>query len=267
MHIVNTLVPIFALIALGAALRRGGVLSAEIGGGINKLAYWVGLPALLFSKIAAADFDPGGAIPALLVTLIGTVGVILLSWAAVKLFGLHAGSMGTFIQGAFRGNLAYIGLAVILYGFRGSGQRLAAEQAAIFTLAVMVVIYNVLAVVLLLASRHTLNRSAMTKMGKGIAANPLIIACVAGGLYAATGWAIPSPLERSLELLGQFTLPAALLAIGSTLMGTGVRGQWGPALAASLLKVGGAPALGLLTAWLLGAGEVATVVAMVMLSC
>ena len=54
MHVLDTLAPVFAVIALGAALRRTGFVSDELLRGLNRVVYWVALPALLFGKIATA---------------------------------------------------------------------------------------------------------------------------------------------------------------------------------------------------------------------
>jgi len=51
MHIVNTLGPVFFIIALGAALRNSDLLTGEFTKRLNWLSFWVGIPALLFYKM------------------------------------------------------------------------------------------------------------------------------------------------------------------------------------------------------------------------
>ena len=57
MHIINTLLPVFLIIALGALLRKTKFVSAEFVAGLNRLVYWVALPCLLFYKLATASYD------------------------------------------------------------------------------------------------------------------------------------------------------------------------------------------------------------------
>ncbi|MEZ4770493.1 MAG: hypothetical protein R2844_18950 [Caldilineales bacterium] len=54
MIVVNILAPIFLLIGLGLLLRRQGFAPESFFRQLNRLIYWVALPALLFSKMASA---------------------------------------------------------------------------------------------------------------------------------------------------------------------------------------------------------------------
>ena len=44
MHVLNTLAPVFLIIALGATLRKTGFLNDTFIAGMNRFAYFVGLP-------------------------------------------------------------------------------------------------------------------------------------------------------------------------------------------------------------------------------
>ena len=50
MQILNTLAPVFLLIAAGAGLQAGKFVSANFLKEANRVTYWLGLPALLFSQ-------------------------------------------------------------------------------------------------------------------------------------------------------------------------------------------------------------------------
>ncbi len=270
MYVINTLAPVFLVIALGALLRRSGLLSAELVGGITRLAYWVGLPALLFYKIATApqiDFAAGGAF---VIILIGTLACIGASYALAALLGTGGKQTGAFVQAAFRGNLTYVGLAVIFNAFSQSGDDAVTQSAqttAILALAPIVVFYNITAVTVLLAGQHRMNLSAVGKILRGIVTNPILLACVGGIVYSRAGWKLPIFAERTLGVVGPFALPAALLGIGGTLVAAKIRGRVLYSLLAAIIKVGVAPAVGALAAMLLGATHLETTVAMIMLSC
>jgi hypothetical protein len=206
------------------------------------------------------------------VFLAATACMIALALLSARLLGLHASRVGTFIQAAFRGNLAFIGLPVVFFAFSdGSGAGEDAQAIAALSIGPIVVIYNVVAVVALLASEHRLGRAAIRKMLVGIATNPLLIACVVGivlaWLKAATGLAMPAFLERGLEVAGQFALPLALLGVGGAIVSTPVKGQVVPAIFAGLIKLAVGPALGLAFGLLFAADAKAIGIAMVLLTC
>jgi predicted permease len=47
MEVINTVLPVFLIIAVGGLLRRFGFFSADFAGGFARLVYYVALPALL----------------------------------------------------------------------------------------------------------------------------------------------------------------------------------------------------------------------------
>ena len=54
--IVNIVLPVFSVIALGWLLRRLGLIDSVFLKQTNRLVYYVCLPLLLFYKIGTADF-------------------------------------------------------------------------------------------------------------------------------------------------------------------------------------------------------------------
>lgn len=272
MHIVNTLAPVFLVIALGAALRHGNVISSELQRGMIKLAYWIGLPCLLVAKIASSRAVAGEAGMMIAVFLSATAAMILLAAVAAKLLGLRAGQVGTFIQAAFRGNLAFIGLPVVFFAFAdGAGAGAEAQAIAALSLGPIIVIYNIAAVVVLLASEHRLTKASLRKITVGIVTNPLIIACGVGVglvlLRSQFNIALPTFAMRTLGVVGQFALPVALLSVGGAIASTPIRGQLRLATLASAIKLVAGPALGYLAAWVWGAEGDVRAITLIMLAC
>jgi hypothetical protein len=113
-EILNTLAPVFLLIALGAGLQRAAFVPPNFLKEANRVTYWVGLPALLFSQLAASFHQSAGA-GRMLGVMLGATGAghrgrpICRAW----LMRVPGAAAGTFVQGAFRGNLAFVGLPVI----------------------------------------------------------------------------------------------------------------------------------------------------------
>ncbi len=65
MFIFNTLAPIFVLISVGALAFHCGFLDPPTLRGIQRLTYWIALPALLFHGAVSADYTRGGIGPTL----------------------------------------------------------------------------------------------------------------------------------------------------------------------------------------------------------
>ena len=54
MQILNILAPVFLLIALGAVLQKTAFVPADFLKEANRVTYWLGLPALLFTQLAGS---------------------------------------------------------------------------------------------------------------------------------------------------------------------------------------------------------------------
>ncbi len=105
---LETLAPLALLIALGSALAHIRFLGTTFIADLNKLAFWVALPALIFTS---ADNEVAGGVQMgrlLAVVLGGTLLIALLAWMVSHALRMPGSARGTLMQSAFRGNLAYI---------------------------------------------------------------------------------------------------------------------------------------------------------------
>jgi len=246
--ILDALAPVFLAIAVGALLRHLRFLPDAFFWGLNKLAFWVCLPCLLFREIARCRV-PGGAVlaSAELIALVA-VPVLALAWLVMRLLRTPPDSRGAFLQGAVRGNLAYVGIPVIVFALARNPQ---AAGIAALVMAPITPLYNVLGVLLL--TRHGAGQgSTWRRLGcvlRAVFTNPLILACGLGLL--AFGWqvSLPSVLDKTVDMLGKAGLPMALLALGASLSFERVRGHFLLASVAALLRVAVAPLIGW---WLAG---------------
>jgi predicted permease len=251
--ILNTLAPVFVLIALGATLRHFGFFDTKGVDTLNRACYWIGLPALLFLKIGIEP-APEGASGRLLVALLGATGMLLISALLLGfLMRQPAAKLATFMHVSFRGNLAYVGLPVVIYAFEGRPHGASASALAATGLGGCVVAYNVIAVVIHLAAQHRLTIDAFKKMLTKTITNPLLLACLAGFAWqhgVPTG-SMPLAFTRSLTVAGQFALPLALLCVGSALVSTPLQHVAFTAVLAALLKTLAGPLAGFAMAHLL----------------
>ncbi len=266
MQVINTLLPVFIIIALGTVLHWKELLTEQVLNGLKWLVYWIGLPALLVHGITRATLS-GKVVNSLIIVVAGTTAAVAASLLVALLFRMKTERVGTFIQASFRGNLAFVGLPIVIYAFSANGaDPTAAKEIALLTIGPIVVIYNVVAVVALLASQHKFGWSALGKMAFGLITNPLLLACVAGTLGAVLEIELPSVVNRTLKTLGNMTLPLALLCVGGALVSTRIQSSLLPVLGSCLWKLGLAPFAGFLVAHALGAGSTETGVALILLA-
>jgi predicted permease len=267
--VLNSLAPIFVVIALGAALRASGFLSAEFFAGMNKLTYWLALPALLFYKVAQAHLEGAAALRIFLVLLAVTFACALLGVVLAVILRLPLPSMGAFVHASYRGNLMYVGLPVIIFALSGrSGADTGGvESAAIVAIAPIVPLYNVMAVIALTVCSARRERVTLRATVRQILINPLILACVAGLVVTFSGLRLPTAALRTLTVVGQIALPLALLAIGSSLTFERLRGGIHISAASAAIKVLAGPALGFVLARWWGLAPDEMCIALVFLAC
>ncbi len=215
------LLPDFALILLGASLRRLLHLGDHFWSGLEKLVYYVLFPALLFGGLVKTRIDWAAAAP-MIVVAGGAMAAGMLLGLAARLFRITPISFASQYQCAFRFN-SYIGLAVAgtLYGVEGIA-------AMGIVVGFMVPFANTAAVWML--ARH-----GDTGLWRELARNPLILATLAGITANLAGFDPPAVMLQFLGRLAEAAIALGLLAVGAGLRivgagsrcvpGTPLRGQ------------------------------------------
>lgn len=224
--------PVFLVILLGSILKRVKLLDESFLYQTNRLVYVVFLPILLFYKIGKADFSNYFDGPLVFgSSLIIVLGFILsYFYAAWRKF--PPAVQGSFSQGAFRGNLAYIGLAICLNAYGDEGL----TRAGIL-MGFLVPVLNLFAIfALILPHKKSIGNKSPGWLSQ-LALNPLIIASFLG--IAWSFWKLPIPviLDRSLNIITGLALPLALLAIGGSFSLERIKGDLKLAAMASSIKL------------------------------
>jgi predicted permease len=245
MLLVDTLAPLVLLILLGAALARIRFLGPAFMADLNKLAFWIALPALLFTSASQAAAPDTAMLRLFAVMVVGTALITLIALGVSFLLKMPASARGTLMQSAFRGNLAYIGIPVLAYSFAenpsaGSDRALA---TAVIVMVLTMAMYNILAVIVLQSSTHSAQGIVWRRSLLSIATNPLLLAGLLGLVVPLLQITLPSFLRRALDALGAAAVPIALMCIGGSLATTQMRGRRSWIVTAALLKVAVLPGL------------------------
>jgi hypothetical protein len=246
-HVFNTIIPVFVVIALGWLLRIRGLLPLGLMGSLNRMVYYLALPALIFREIAGASASIQ-INPWLLVgTLMPLPIISLLAFLAAKPISVSSPAIGTFIQSASHGNLGYIGLAVVYYHLGSEGFTTATILAGLLML-----LQNLISVVALQIFSQSSPGSRVLYSFKKVLGNPVILAAMGGMIFSIAGVGLPEIVSRSLGIVGNMALPLALIVIGGSLSFGLIRSHLGSASAASLFKVVLMPAMGLVIYYFVG---------------
>ncbi|UCZ57284.1 AEC family transporter [Desulfurispirillum indicum] len=237
--------PVFLLVFLGLLLRRTNLITDEFNQTASGLVFKVTLPLLVFLSLLRTDltmvFAPGLLAYAVLVTLLG---FLWLLWHARRLPSVA--DRGVFVQGAFRGNLGILALALAGNQYGEPGMALTS-----ILMAALVVQYNMLSVIALNMWRETTGTRWLFML-RDMLRNPLIIAVALAIPASLWQLSLPGVVMKTADSLASMTLPLALLCVGAALDLKVLRATSGTALMATAYKLIILPAPMLFGAWLLG---------------
>ena len=234
--ILSALTPIFAIILLGFLISRTPISSQAVWSELERLTYYIFLPALLVLRLSASNFDLqdiGNISEAIgLALFLITVLVLVLR----KLVSRDSASLSSIYQGSIRFN-TYIGLACIdvLYGDRGL-------TTAALCLSIYIPLVNVLCVVSLTGGGEG-GTKRISRIINSVATNPLVLACITGIAISYTGFNIPSLAESVIKILSQPALPIGLLAVGAGIRFVSLGEQSWQLLVAAINKLAVFPGL------------------------
>lgn len=263
--IINTLVPVVFLLVSGQALRRTLIEDAGFWAAAEKLTYFVLMPALLVQTLGGSTLE---SLPWLEIATVA-YGVLLILTVALVGGYLLSGTRSTaavftsVFQGSIRFN-TYIALALAegIYGTEGLA-------IGALTSGLMIVVINILCVtVLAVTIGHDGSRTPRqqaVRVIRDLAQNPLLLACLAGGMLNMAGGHLPVWLDGSLGLLTRMALPLALLCVGASIGLSRLRADLTPSLLAGVIQFGVKPALAAaLCLWLGLPAMVTTVLVLLM---
>lgn len=228
MHPVETLLPVVLLILLGWLLARIRFLGPDFIAQLNKLTFYVALPAFILRSMTEVESVSPSAGRLFLLLFGCTVAAILVALALAFALGARRSAWGSVAQAAFRGNLAYGGLPILTYSLGAAPQetQAAALGLALLVFAPLTASYNFLAVLCLSPWRDWTGLQGWARAGVSILSNPLILSCLAGFALAHAQFHFPRPLHQALTSLGAVALPVALLCIGGSFIGVKLQGRW-----------------------------------------
>lgn len=224
------LVPVLALILLGAAMKRCGFPGNGFWRPAERLTYFVLFPALIATTLASADLSdtPWPAMAAAI--CLSIVVAVAALFGASPWLRVDGPRLTSLCQGAIRMN-TYVGLSVA--GGLAGEEGLAHAAVAI---AVIVPLVNLTCVVALARLGESPSEKRPGVLWSLIT-NPLIVASLLGVALNVAGVSDPPVVGPVAKTLGRAALPLGLLAVGAALRWEAIGAIRLPELAVSAVKL------------------------------
>lgn len=230
MFSVNICLPIFFLLIMGFLLHRKDIINDEYVQRTTRLVFNFLLPGKLFADIAQTDLQAAfnGSYAAAAFT--GCILQFAISWIIGDLVCREKEKQSAFSHAGFRGNFAYVGLALLQNIYGGP-----IPETVVIT-ALVLTMYNILGTILMTVkmSRGSVN---IRNIVVSILKNPMIIGIVAALPFAYFHVELPFVVTKSLSYMQDTAGPLALLAVGASLRPDALRGDIKLVVAAALNKL------------------------------
>lgn len=251
--VVESVLFVFGLVALGYLAGALGYLKASAGEALSAFVVGVALPLLLFRTMAGIDFH--GAAPwALWAAYFSTAAIAWLAGHLVmtRLFAAEqAAAVVAGMCGAYS-NTVLVGIPFVLGVFGQPGFEVLALVIAIH-LPVMMAVSIVLFAAFGRDGKEPLRLLPLTAgFLARLFSNPLIVGILSGLAWRFSGLALPGLADRFVDALADTALPLALFAVGLELKRFGIGGQPATIAAVAALKLFFMPAVALAIVWAFG---------------
>ncbi|MCI2395482.1 AEC family transporter [Aliiroseovarius sediminis] len=205
--------PFFALIGLGFGAAARGFFPPAATVYLTRFVFYFALSAMLFRFSANLSLSEVVSWPFIWAYALGGGAVYLLATAValVRKRGLEEAAVEA--QCAVIGNTGFLGVPMLAL-LMGE----AAVGPVMLVLAVDLFLFASLIVILITGSRDgRVSPAILGTVAKGLITNPMIVSMALGFAWSATGWALPDPFSRFLDILSGASTPGALFAIGASL--------------------------------------------------
>jgi hypothetical protein len=206
--LLTAIAPIFSLILIGYALKRLRFPSADFWPQLDRLTYYVLIPAMLIYKLSTATLESSTDALVMIKVVFASLLIMTLLLVIIQRFIRFSGPIFSSVyQGAIRYN-TYVYLALIDALYADEGIVLAA-----FLITFAIPFINVLSVSIFGIYVQD-GKFSFKQLGKSIISNPLIIACLLGGFLNFSTIGLPFGVGSLVQMLGAPGIPLGLLSIG-----------------------------------------------------
>jgi predicted permease len=228
----NNILPIFLVAGAGYLAARTLHVTAR---SISQLAFYILSPCLIFKLLTTSQLSGGEVTRMVGFTLVTILAVGLISWLAGRVMRLERHILVAVLLAAMFNNSGNYGLSLILFAF----DKATLAYASLYFITSLILVYTLGVVI------ASLGKSNLRDAVLGLFKLPGVYAVILALIFNYFRWTLPMPLERSVSILSDATIPVLLLIMGVQLQNS----RWSdhlPALGlANLIRLVAAPLLAL----------------------
>ena len=232
--------PVFGLIGLGYVASLAGYLRERAAEGLSEYVFGLAVPVLIFKTLAEAGLpqegQPWGYWIAYFTGAFAVFGLAMS--AARRLFGRSHTEAVVHGFTAGQANTVFVGVPLILTAFGPDG-----AVPLFLLIAIHLPVMMVVATVLTEGAAAGLSLKGLKQLGRRLAFNPILLGIYAGGIAKLAGWMPGGMPKQTLDMIAASAVPCALISLGLALHRYPIRGDVGPALLITTLKLLVHPAL------------------------
>ena len=214
---LGVVLPLFVVMSIGYLARRVKLIDDSGVGVVNRLVFWIFLPAILFVSVYETNLSEAFNGPLILFSTLGTTTVFLASFFIVPKVERERNRCGVIVQGLIRGNEVYFGFPIVV-------SLLGAQYLGLMSIVVAfaVIFYNGYSIFALEYFKgDTVDKK---EIFKNLITNPFILATFLAAIMNLLNIGIPDALMTGIRSLASVATPLALFLLGASFNFTSTKG-------------------------------------------
>lgn len=241
---LNIVGPVLAIVAVAVLVDRRFAPDPKV---LSRLVLYVFSPCLVVDSLAHSDLRAAEIWQIAAVAALCSAAMLMIGWIVGRLLHFDEALTSAFLLSVSLINAGNYGLPLNEFAFGKAGL----QRAVIFYIVTAVWTNSV---GVYLASRGSGDgRRALLN----VLTMPVLYASLLGLLLNITQISLPLPLQRTLSLLSQATVPCMLLILGLRLSRTSLKGKLAPLLLSATIRLVLAPLITIPLVGLLGVSGIA----------
>lgn len=232
--VVGLTAPLFLLVLVGYLLSRWGDWPKPASDALTRFVFAVAIPALLFRLMSEFPRLPPVDVRILFAYFGGcAITYIVARAVAARFFAMDGTQQSLFGMGTIFSNSVLLGIPLVKVTL-GDDSLPVVSLILIFN---SLLLWTLVTISVEWARNRDFSVRGIGRTAWEVVTNPVVAGILAGTAFGFTGWALPAPIDQTLQLMGQAAVPMSLIVLGMGLAEYGVRDGWRPSLAITALKL------------------------------
>lgn len=233
---LEVILEILLILGIGLILRRVGILNEHRVDLLNKVAFYIALPALIFHSIYSRSLGEIFSPDLILGFFIVLISILLLGWERFRDIE-ETGLRSVAITQSYHGNLGYMGLPVVAVAL---GESAGAKASILVGTGSMI---QIVLTTIILVQMNSPKGSLRDNLERVIL-NPVLLSLIVGLTFSYLNLSLTQTLGDAISLVSDSALPIALLGVGASIKLEVSREDWKIPAEVTTLKIITMPVLG-----------------------